>query len=113
MTIERMKKGNWGNIVAFFDLKTEDGFLITGMKIVDGVNGKFIGFPSKKNEQEGKYSEIVRAEKETREKAEKLALEHYNRETEDTFNAIPGAYDEDKTTEEVEKIDKTTEELPF
>ena len=110
MKIERMTKGNWGNVKAFFDLKTEDGFLITGMKIVDGVNGKFVGFPSKKNEQEGKYSEIVRAEKETREKAEKLALEYYENQTEEAFNEIPGAFDNEKTTEET---DKTTEDIPF
>jgi DNA-binding cell septation regulator SpoVG len=110
MTIERMKKGNWGNILAFFDLKTEDGFLITGMKIVNGVNGKFIGFPSKKNEQEGKYSEIVRAEKETRDKAEKLALEHYDTQTEEAFDDIPGAYDTEKTPE---KTESSTEEIPF
>jgi len=110
MKIERMTKGNWGNVLAFFDIMTEDGFLITGMKIVNGVNGKFIGFPSKKNEQEGKYSEIVRAEKETREKAEKLALEYYDNQTEEAFNEIPGAYDNEKTAKEV---DKTTEEIPF
>tara|TARA_Y100000310_G_C20117591_1_gene549980 strand:- start:217 stop:549 length:333 start_codon:yes stop_codon:yes gene_type:complete len=110
MKIERMKKGSWGNIKAFFDLRTEDGFLITGMKIVDGVNGMFLGFPSKKNEQEGKYSEIVRAEKETREKAEKLALEYYNAYTEEAFNEIPGAFDTEKTPE---VVDKTTEDIPF
>ena len=110
MTIERMTVGNWGNVKAFFDLKTEDGFLITGMKIVDGVNGKFVGFPSKKNEQEGKYSEIVRAEKETREKAEKLALEYYENQTEEAFNEIPGAFDNEKTPE---STDKTTEDIPF
>ena len=105
-----MTKGNWGNVKAFFDLKTEDGFLITGMKIVDGVNGKFIGFPSKKNEQEGKYSEIVRAEKETREKAEKLALEHYDNHSEEAFDSIPGAFDNAKMPEETEK---STEDIPF
>ena len=110
MTIERMKRGTWGNILAFFDIMTEDGFLITGMKIVNGVNGRFIGFPSKKNEQEGKYSEIVRAGKETREEAEKIALEHYDTQTEEAFNEIPGAFDNEKTPEET---DKTTEDIPF
>ena len=110
MTIERMKKGNWGNVLAFFDLKTTEGFLITGMKIVNGVNGKFIGFPSKKNEEEGKYSEIVRAEKELRGKVEKLALEHYETQTDDAFNDIPGAFEEKKPQEDVEK---TTEDIPF
>ena len=109
MTIERMKKGNWGNIKAFFDLKTEDGFLITGMKIVDGVNGKFVGFPSKA-EEGGKYSEIVRAERDVRDKAAKLAIEHYDNQTEEAFDDIPGAFDTKKTPE---KTESSTEEIPF
>ena len=109
MTIERMKKGSWGNIKAFFDLKTEDGFLITGMKIVDGVNGKFVGFPSKA-EEGGRYSEIVRAERDVRDKVAKFAIEHYDKQTDDAFNEIPGSFDNEKTTEEPEK---KTEELPF
>ena len=36
MIIERMSIGNWGNIKAFFDLRTTDGFLIKGMKLVTG-----------------------------------------------------------------------------
>ena len=110
MEIERMKKGSWGNVLAFFDLRTEDGFLITGMKIVDGANGRFVGFPSKKNEQEDKYSEIVRAEKETRDNVEKIALEYYENQTEDAFNDIPGAFDKKNTQE---TSDKTTEDIPF
>ena len=109
MTIERMTVGNWGNVKAFFDLKTEDGFLITGMKIVEGVNGKFVGFPSKA-EEGGKYSEIVRADREVRDAVTKLGVDHYNSQSEEAFNEIPGAYDNEKTTEETEK---STEELPF
>ena len=109
MTIERMTKGNWGNILAFFDLKTEDGFLITGMKIVNGVNGKFVGFPSKA-EENGKYSEIVRAERDVRDNVAKLAIEHYDAQTDDAFNDIPGAFDNEKTTEEP---DGATEDIPF
>ena len=109
MTIERMTKGNWGNILAFFDLKTEDGFLITGMKIVNGVNGKFVGFPSKA-EENGKYSEIVRAERDVRDNVAKLAIEHYDNHTGEAFDDIPGAFDNEKSTEDDEK---TTEEIPF
>ena len=109
MKIIRMKKGNWGNIKAFFDLKTEDGFLITGMKIVEGVHGRFVGFPSKA-EEGGKYSEIVRAERDVRDKAAKLAIEHYDSQADEAFNDIPGAYDTEKTTDVSEK---STEEIPF
>ena len=109
MTIERMKKGDWGNVKAFFDLRTEDGFLITGMKIVSGVNGMFVGFPSKAGE-DGKYSDIVRADREIRDAVTKLGVEYYDTQIEDAFNDIPSAYDNEKTTEETEK---TTEDLPF
>ena len=109
MKIERMKKGNWGNVLAFFYLRTEDGFLITGMKIVKGVHGMFVGFPSKAGE-DGKYSDIVRAEREVRDAVSKLGIDHYNSQSEEAFNEIPGAYDVKKTTEEPEK---TNEELPF
>ena len=109
MTIERMPVGNWGNVKAFFDLKTEDGFLITGMKIVEGVNGKFVGFPSKAGE-DGKYSEIVRAERDVRDAVTQLGVDHYNAQSEDAFNDIPGAFDNEKPPE---ASDKTTEDIPF
>ena len=104
-----MKKGDWGNVKAFFDLETEDGFLITGMKIVEGVHGKFAGFPSKA-EENGKYSEIVRADRGTRDEVAKLAIKHYDSQTEEAFNEIPSALDNEKTTEVAEK---TTEDIPF
>ena len=109
MKIERMTVGNWGNVKAFFDLKTDDGFLITGMKIVEGVNGKFVGFPSKAGE-DGKYSEIVRAERDVRDAVTKLGVDHYNSQSKDAFNEIPGAFDNEKTPEEPKS---TTEDIPF
>ena len=36
MKIERMNKGSWGKLRAFFDLKTSDGFVIKGFKIETG-----------------------------------------------------------------------------
>ena len=49
MKISRMNKGSWGLIKAFFDLQTEEGFTIKGFKLVEGINGLFVGFPSNKN----------------------------------------------------------------
>ena len=37
MFIERMNKGSWGKIRAFFDLNTE-GFTIKGFKLVEGAD---------------------------------------------------------------------------
>ena len=38
MTIENMKKGEWGKIKAFFDIKTDEGFTMKGFKLVEGAN---------------------------------------------------------------------------
>ena len=44
-----MNKGNWGKLRAFFDLKTSDGFIIKGFKIVEGINGLFVGISAGAN----------------------------------------------------------------
>ncbi len=71
-----MNKGNWGKIRAFFDLKTEDGFIIKGFKLIEGINGLFVGFPSQKN-KEDEYFDTVMAERELREKLTKLAIKEF------------------------------------
>ena len=37
MKIERMNKGTWGKLRAFFDVQTDEGFTIKGFKIVEGI----------------------------------------------------------------------------
>ena len=76
MKIERMNKGSWGKIKAFFDLQTEDGFTIKGFKMVEGTNGMFVGFPSQKN-TDGEYHDTVWAEKEVKEQVIELAKREY------------------------------------
>ena len=49
MKIERMNKGSWGKVRAFFDLTTQDGFTIKGFKLIEGINGLFVSMPSQKN----------------------------------------------------------------
>jgi len=36
-----MNKGQWGKLRAFFDLKTSDGFVIKGFKLVEGKKVRF------------------------------------------------------------------------
>ena len=48
MKIERMNKGSWGKVRAFFDLATSDGFIIKGFKLIEGINGLFVSMPSQK-----------------------------------------------------------------
>ena len=76
-----MNKGSWGKIKAFFDLQTEDGFTIKGFKLVEGINGLFIGFPSQKGSDE-EYHDTVWAEREVREQLTELAKREYESSTE-------------------------------
>ena len=76
MKIERMNKGDWGKIKAFFDLQTEDGFTIKGFKMVEGANGMFVGFPSQKNNDD-EYHDTVWADKDVKEQVNELAKREY------------------------------------
>ena len=96
MKIERMNKGSWGKIKAFFDLQTEDGFTIKGFKLVEGTNGLFVGFPSQKGSDE-EYHDTVWAEKEVKAMVTDIALKEY----------------ESSTEQEQELPVMPTEDLPF
>ena len=76
MKIERMNKGSWGKIKAFFDLQTEDGFTIKGFKMVEGTNGVFVGFPSQKNNDD-EYHDTVWADKDVKDQVIELAKREY------------------------------------
>lgn len=82
MNISRMNKGEWGKVRAFFDLTTSDGFTIKGFKLVEGINGLFVGFPSEKGSDDEigdpVYRDTVWAEKEVKEQVNVLALQRYN-----------------------------------
>lgn len=78
MKITKINKGNWGKIKAFFDLETEEGFTIKGFKIVEGIDGIFIGFPSQKNEKDGEYYDIIWSDKELKQKVEQLAAKEFD-----------------------------------
>lgn len=81
MKIERMNKGSWGKVKAFFDLQTEDGFTIKGFKLVEGTNGLFVGFPSQKGNDD-EYHDTVWVEKEVRDQVIELAKREYESSTE-------------------------------
>ena len=60
MEINRMKVGEWGKIRAFFDVETSEGFQIKGFKLINGINGVFVGMPSiKDGEAEGSFLEKI------------------------------------------------------
>ncbi len=107
MKIGEMKKGSWGKIRAFFDLITEDGFTLKGFKLVEGINGLFVGFPSQKGNDE-EYHDTIWADRDVKEQVNQLAVEQYGDGVEDTgFDDIQGSFDEKKA------VTGTQEDVPF
>ena len=78
-----MNKGSWGKIRAFFDFQTEDGFTLKGFKLVEGINGLFVGFPSQKGSDE-EYYDTVWADRDIKEQVNQLAIKTYGQEIMET-----------------------------
>ena len=79
MKIKNMTKGNWGKVRAFFALDF-DGVIVTSFKLVEGIKGIFVGFPSeRKMDENGEpvYKDTVMATKERREEIHAIAMEAY------------------------------------
>ena len=80
MKIERMNKGSWGKVRAFFDVMTEEGFTIKGFKIIEGINGLFVSLPSQKGKDD-EYFDTVYVDQELRQELSQLALQAYGMDT--------------------------------
>ena len=91
MKIERMNKGSWGKIRAFFDIQTEEGFTIKGFKLVEGINGLFVGFPSQKGSDD-EYYDTVWADRDVKEEVNQLAIKTYGQEV---MSPPPGMENDD------------------
>ncbi len=74
-----MNKGSWGKIRAFFDIATDEGFIIKGFKLIEGINGMFVGFPSQKG-QDNEYYDTVYADKVVKDKLSQIAITEYGQE---------------------------------
>ena len=93
MKIERMNKGTWGKLRAFFDVQTDEGFTIKGFKIVEGINGLFVSPPSQKGKDDEYYDTVFIAP-ELREELNHTAIQHYGMAEEnspDNFNEFPAS----------------------
>ena len=77
MKIERMNKGEWGKLRAFFDLRTNEGMVVKGFKIIEGINGMFVGMPSQKGKEE-EYFDTVFMDQGLREELSQVAMEAYS-----------------------------------
>lgn len=105
MKIERMNKGDWGKIKAFFDLQTEEGLNLKGFKLVEGVNGLFVGFPSQKGNDD-EYHDTVWADRDVKDQVNQLAIKTYNDDEEDDIIEM-------KLDDIPIKTKEIKEELPF
>ena len=74
-----MNKGSWGKVRAFFDIMTDEGFTIKGFKIIEGINGLFVGVPSQKGKDD-EYFDTVFVAPELREELNHVALQTYGME---------------------------------
>ena len=74
-----MTKGSWGKIRAFFDLQTQEGFTIKGFKLVEGINGLFVGFPSQKGSDD-EYYDTIWAERELKDQVTQMAVKAYGQD---------------------------------
>ena len=101
-TIENMRKGNWGKLVAFFDIKftgytSHFEMTVKGFKLVDGINGVFVGMPSQKSDEE--YHDTVYADEDTKNKIRDLAKKVYE--------------EDDSVQEKDEPVSAAKDDLPF
>ena len=77
MKIERMNKGEWGKLRAFFDLRTSEGIVVKGFKLVEGINGMFVGMPSQKGKDD-EFFDTVFMDRDMREELNQVAMDAYN-----------------------------------
>ena len=83
--IDRMRIGNWGKIVAFFELKfvgmtSHFDMTIKGFKLVEGINGLFVGFPSQKGHDD-EYYDTIWADTDVKRMVLSLAEKEYSLES--------------------------------
>ena len=120
MKIERMNKGSWGKVRAFFDLTTSEGFVIKGFKIIEGINGLFVSMPSQKS-NDGEYYDSVFATKELRDELNQIGLDNYGSNYSETLspenNEAPAeaveAINSSSTDQETEKSETQEKNEPF
>ena len=74
-----MNKGEWGKIKAFFDIRTTEGFVIKGFKIIEGINGLFVGMPSQKGTDD-EYFDTTYAERELKDELTQMAIDYFGQD---------------------------------
>ena len=115
MKIERMNKGSWGKVRAFFDIRTQEGLVVKGFKIIEGINGLFVSMPSQKgkNQQgEEEYFDTVWVEKELRDQLNQLAIDAYGGDFNNPLSASAEQSDAPSNPSVSEAASDTTDSSP-
>jgi stage V sporulation protein G len=90
MEIVSYRNVNIGKIKASVDIRTMEGFIIKGFKVVEGDNGLFVGMPSERT-RTGKYIDLVRIEDPSlKEMLETLVIDEYVKRTGPTLANTDG-----------------------
>jgi len=77
MEVVGIRQINVGKIRASIDIRTSEGFIIKGFKVIEGDDGLFVGMPSERT-RTGKYVDLVRIEDyNLREMLSSLVLDYY------------------------------------
>ena len=114
MKIERMNKGSWGKVRAFFDIRTEEGLVVKGFKIMEGINGLFVSMPSQKgkNQQgEDEWFDTVWIEKELRDQLNQIALNEYGSQYDQTLSNNQDSNSNMATSETAVPVAETSETM--
>ena len=109
MKITNMRKGSWGKLTAFFDVATDEGFIIKGFKLVNGINGPFVGFPSQKGNDD-EYYDTIYADRELKEELSQMAIDYYGQEVMPTDTDMPTQKLEGESTDST--LSKTDTAVP-
>ena len=119
MKVERINRGTWGKLRAYFDLRTSDGFVIKGFKIVEGINGLFVSMPSQKGtNQEGgeEWYDTVWADKDVKDELEKIAIREYGQDSpasSQSFNNDESMQTSESKTQDVKNEEFNDDDIPF
>lgn len=75
--------GSKSNLLAFAAVTIEDALVITGVKVLEGKKGNFIGFPASKGSDEEYHDIVFPLSKDFREAIQDAVLQAYDEQAEE------------------------------
>lgn len=78
------------NTKAFIDLKLDDTLVIKGLTLVEGKEGLFLSFPSKKGKNDKYYNSVYSLDKEWLKQLQDACLKKYNECNQTSHSASSG-----------------------